>query len=181
MKKHFKGFTLIECLIALAILGIASLTMAQIYASVARRNKNNHLVNTSISNQMAYVENYTKSETIPIYFGGADGSGNPKKDTHASGDHKPPHTYTNDTNNKSTTSYVKITRIDASKSGSASRDKDQVYSFPVDTFVLLSRDSNDISSGATSFSKSYEDHFKNSSGKDKENNLRYKYLTGHTS
>ena len=32
MKKSFRGFTLIECLIALAILGIASLVMAQIYA-----------------------------------------------------------------------------------------------------------------------------------------------------
>ena len=44
MKKHIKGFTLIECLIALAILGIASLTMAQIYASVAQRNRNNQII-----------------------------------------------------------------------------------------------------------------------------------------
>ena len=69
MKKHFKGFTLIECLIALAILGVASLTMAQIYASVAQRNRNNQIMNTSLSNQMSYVERYTASEAVPIYYG----------------------------------------------------------------------------------------------------------------
>ncbi|MBQ5320107.1 MAG: prepilin-type N-terminal cleavage/methylation domain-containing protein [Oscillospiraceae bacterium] len=68
MKRKLKGFTLIECLVALAILGIASLTMAQIYAQVSLRNKNNHLENTSLANQMAYVEQYTKSEAIELEF-----------------------------------------------------------------------------------------------------------------
>ncbi|MGN0587459.1 MAG: type II secretion system protein J, partial [Oscillospiraceae bacterium] len=34
-KKSVKGFTLVECLVALAILGIASLIMVQIYANVS--------------------------------------------------------------------------------------------------------------------------------------------------
>lgn len=68
-KKTVKGFTLIECLVALAILGIASLIMAQIYANVSRINRNNHNVNTSLSYQMKYVENKTGSEAHSILYG----------------------------------------------------------------------------------------------------------------
>lgn len=176
MKKHFKGFTLIECLIALAILGIASLTMAQIYASVAKRNRNNQLLNTSISNQMAYVEKYTGSEAVPIYYN--ESGGVSKKDPNASDpDRKPPHKSSGSVTHKN--NYVQITRIDASKTGAASRDNDQVYSFPVDTFILLSRDDMDLSSGTTTFDGQYYDYLMDSTNKDSTYNLRYKYLTGH--
>lgn len=158
MKKRFKGFTLIECLIALAILGIASLTMAQIYASVARRNRSNHLVNTSLSNQMTYVERYTDSQAVSIYYGGGTTS---TADSHASGDHQPPHAY--NSSNSGTNSYIMITRIDSSKSGAASRDQDQVYSFPADLYILRSRDQDN-----------------NVSADEKDLDLRYKYLTSHS-
>lgn len=175
MKKRFKGFTLIECLIALAVLGIASLTMAQIYAGVARKNRTNQLLNTSLSNQMAYVEKYTSTEAIPIYF---NEIGNvSQKDANASStDRKPPH---KSSGNSHQNNYVKITRIDSSKTGAASRDKDQVYSFPVDTYILLSRDNNDRSSGTTIFDNQYNTYLMDSSNNDKNYNLRYKYLVSH--
>lgn len=70
-KKNVKGFTLIECLVALAILGIASLVMVEIYANVSRINKNNHNINTSLSYQMKYVEEKTNSEAHQILYSGA--------------------------------------------------------------------------------------------------------------
>lgn len=167
MKKSFKGFTLIECLIALAILGIASMMMAQVYANVSLRNRNNQIVNTSLSNQMSYVEKYTSTGAVPIYFN-SDGSGNSDKDSHASGDRLPPHK-SSDSANTHKDNYVQITRIDASKSGAASRVGNEVYSFPVDTFVLLSRDANNKDSSETDYKGEDEDEY----------NLRYKYLIGH--
>ena len=89
-----KGFTLVECLIALAILGIGSLVMAQIYADVSKRNLSNHNVNTSLSYQMKVVEEATGADAISMYFGGLDGSGQPKPDPNSADsntDKKPPH------------------------------------------------------------------------------------------
>ncbi len=54
--KKLKGFTLVECLISLAVLAVASLVMAQIYASVGSINRQNHYMNTSLAAQMALVE-----------------------------------------------------------------------------------------------------------------------------
>lgn len=67
-----KGFTLVECIVALAILGIASLLMAQIYAQVALINKRNHAVNSSLSMQMKLVEQYIggTSDVIDVEFSG---------------------------------------------------------------------------------------------------------------
>ncbi len=150
MKKHIKGFTLIECLVALAVLGVASLTMAQIYASVARRNMNNHLVNTSLSNQMAYVEKYTDSEAVTVYYGHAT----QKKDDNMP---TPPHEATTPTNYN----FVKITKLDSSGNPVSG----EVYSFPADLYVLYSRDGSDTQFDST---------------KEKDINLRYRYLKGHT-
>ena len=179
MKKRFKGFTLIECLVALAVLGIASLTMAQIYASVAQRNRNNHIVNTSISNQMSYVERYTDSQTVPIYYGSTSNVA----DSEVSSTTKyPPHKKTMSTNYN----YVKVTKVKSTAdplsdtfNTTSDRIADSTYSFPVDVYVLMSRDKNDVNSSSTSFDAQYEDYF-TSSGKDKDLNLRYKYITGHT-
>ena len=164
MKKSFKGFTLIECLIALAILGIASLTMAQIYAGVAKRNRTNYLINTSISNQMSYVERYTNSEAVSLYYGGGTSS---SPDSHAvsqGGAGEPPHVYKSGTN----TDFVKITRTtpkDPSDPSDTtfSHDSNASYSFPADVYVLFSRDQDN-----------------QHSANEKDLDLRYKYLTGHS-
>lgn len=188
MKKQFKGFTLVECLVALAVLGIASLTMAQIYASVAQRNRNNHIVNTSISNQMAYVERYTNSQAVPIYYGSTtEVADNEAKKTSTT--KYPPHRKTMSTNYN----YVKLTKVKSTAdplsdtfNTSTDRIADSTYSFPVDVYVLMSRDNNDVSSNnkkpdgtTSSFNAQYKNYF-TSSGKDKDINLRYKYITGHT-
>lgn len=55
-KKKTKGFTLIECIVALAILGIAAMVMAQIYASVSKINEQNHRINESLSQTVAEAE-----------------------------------------------------------------------------------------------------------------------------
>ena len=64
--KKLKGFTLVECLVAMAVLGIASLTIAQVYGAVALMNRDNHVNNTSLSEQMRYVERQTGAEAIHV-------------------------------------------------------------------------------------------------------------------
>ena len=164
MKKTIRGFTLIECIVALAILGVASLTLAQIYANVAKRNRDNHLVNTSLSNQMEHVEKYTKSDVVPIYYGGADAA---DPEISASGTHMPPH---NSTSVSSNANYVTIERVtyDAS-AGTYTKVADEIYSFPVDIYVLKSRDANGKSSSDAAYTGATEDNY----------NLRYKYFEGH--
>lgn len=188
MKKHFKGFTLIECLVALAILGIASLTMAQIYAGVSKRNKSNHFVNTSLSNQMAYVEKYTDAETVKIYYNGTSTS---QKDPNVTTtDRKPPHSGAGAVTHKN--NYVRIIRVDSTDGktlldGTGST-KDETYSFPVDTFVLYSRDNKNVNSlgkdesgNNVGFNSQYKEFFESESNPTKEDNynLRYKYILGH--
>lgn len=119
-KKHIKGFTLIECLVALAILGIASLVMAEIYASVSKINLSNHNVNTSLSYQMKFVEQKTESEAVIIY---PDGGTTSTPDTST----VPPH-------------KAKALKNITIKSDYGSKNQ---YSYPVDIRALLSRDSND--------------------------------------
>lgn len=179
MKKNFKGFTLIECLVALGILGIASLTMAQIYATVARRNTMNHIVNTSLSNQMAYVEKYTDSETMSVYFGNyKKPDGTSKKDPNAA-DHKTPMVSAAANSNN----YIKIIRCEPD--GSADKRKhvdEETYSFPVDIYVLYSRDrSNQPSKIKDATGTPTDNPNFNSGGYDESQyNLRYKYVLGHT-
>jgi len=61
--KFINGFTLVECIVAIAILGIASLVMAQIYGAVARANVENHKINESLSTTVANVERQLKSDS----------------------------------------------------------------------------------------------------------------------
>ena len=117
-KMRLKGFTLVECLIALAILGVASLVMAQIYANVSRMNRSNHNINTSLSYQMKFVEKSIEADAIIIY---PDGGTTSTPDTNI----EPPH-------KANTLKNVKITSDYGSKHS---------YSYPVDIRVLLSRDS----------------------------------------
>lgn len=156
MRKKFKGFTLIECIVALGVLGIASLTMAQIYASVAQRNRMNHLVNTSLSNQMAYVEKYTNTEAVQIQYGAASTTPAPT----------PPHKTSASQNDN----FIKVTNTKSSDE----------YSFPVDIYVLKSRDSKDQTLDKTRTQVNSGD-VGNTAGYGEDNyNLRYKYLLGHT-
>lgn len=55
MKKQ-KGFTLVECIVALAVLGIAAMVMAQVYSMVCKANEMNHRMNESLSNTVAKAE-----------------------------------------------------------------------------------------------------------------------------
>ena len=193
MKKTFKGFTLVECLIAMAILAIAGTLMAEIYAAVTTRNNYNHFMNSSLANQMAYIEKYTNAEAVPIYFGGLDGpagSKKPKKDDKlngASATREAPHTYIAANNNKGTTAYAQVQKLDSS-GNVVSTDK---YSFPVDIYVMYSRDTqNDASGkakGKTGEAGEYEredNGFYNAAklkfSAEDNSNLRYKYILGHT-
>lgn len=181
MKKNVKGFTLVECLVAMAILAIASTLMAGIYASVNKRNNFNHFNNTSLANQMAYIEKYEKAATLPIYYGGLDSSKNTKKDTQLTGAspaRKPPHEHVS--TNSGESAYVQVQKLD--KDGNeVATDK---YSFPVDIFVMYSRDTHDVASSVPNASSPNErtsnTHYSQVFSEQKDN-LRYKYVLGHTS
>lgn len=152
MKRNFKGFTLVECLVAMAILAIACMTLGAIEAAVAQKNKNNHFMNTSLSNQMKYIEEYTDSETVPMLYGNAA--------TPDSSAPTPPHKHITGTN-QYPNSYVKIDTLDSSG------NKTNPYSYAVDIYVMYSRDRSDS-------------QLSNDAGyTEKNNNLRYKYLLGH--
>lgn len=51
-----KGFTLIECIVAMAIIGVASMLIAQVYGAVAIMNRNNAQINTTLVEQMKMAE-----------------------------------------------------------------------------------------------------------------------------
>ena len=157
MKKTLRGFTLVECLVAMAILAIASTLMAEIYASVSVRNNFNHFTNTSLANQMAYIENYENAKTLPITNGYTGTT--------------PPHTDTT-ISNSGTNAYVKV------ESSYKRSGKNSVCSFPVDIYVMYSRDTHDVGSNnedgndnSVTYSPVYSEE---------DNNLRYKYILGHT-
>lgn len=203
MKRTFKGFTLVECLIAMAILAIASTLMAEIYATVNTRNKFNHFNNTSLANQMAYIEKYENAATLPIYYGGLDASNKPKKDSEVTGTRKPPHEHVSTNGGES--AYVQIQKLDSSGKVVTSETVGSTkgapkYSFPVDIFIMYSRDTqNDASSTPPEKTGAdgeydvdyYEDYDKASNSRtentnytgifsEQNNNLRYKYVLGHT-
>lgn len=167
--RKIKGFSLIECIIAIAILGIASLTMAEIYAGVSRTNLDNHLVNTSLSYQMKMVEQKIKANTDTIWISSnepgtvKDDAGNKTPGTvpNVPGKTSPDPPHSNSTR-KTTTKYVKITKLDSS-----GNPTNESYSYPVDTFVLLSRDSADRPSSNP-----------NSTIEENDIGLRYKYIIG---
>ncbi len=132
MKKNLKGFTLVECLVALAILGIASMVMAQIYAGVSRSNRMNHLANTSLSNQVTYAEGYS---TAVGYVGNFEGD--TTKDAV-----NPPHTSTAPVD-YTKKQYVTITKaqVDAA-TGALTPVADSTYSHNVDLRVVYAIDQN---------------------------------------
>lgn len=163
MKKTFKGFTLVECIVSLAILAIACMTLGGIEAAVAQKNNYNHFVNSSLSNQMAYIEKYENADTVKIantYTGS-----------------KPP----NDSSNTDVKAYVKVTKL-TDENGTAI--KNNTYSFPVDIYVMYSRDTHNIGSnnkdadGKTVSYGNVASGFSKDGTSEKEGNLRYKYILG---
>jgi prepilin-type N-terminal cleavage/methylation domain-containing protein len=68
MKKKLKAFTLVECIIALAVFAIAALTITQVYASIARMNKQNEYMQYSLAKQMQYIERETNSGKIEVPY-----------------------------------------------------------------------------------------------------------------
>jgi len=79
MKKMTKGFTLVEVIVAMAILAIASLILVQVYFTVNAINRENHYINTSLSEQMKFVERYTNTEASPIPYAGDNTVGTEKR------------------------------------------------------------------------------------------------------
>lgn len=156
MKKALKGFTLIECLVALAILAIASLTMAQIYAGVASANLKNHNLNASMSNQTSFIEKQIKNDGVNEFTCTALApAGDPNEKT-------PPHKYFSD--NKVTSSYIEFVEYDSSGNTTGN-----IYSYPVDVYLLKSRDKNNKDSSDSGYSGAEES----------ELDLRYKFFTAH--
>ncbi len=58
--KKTAGFTLVECIVAIAVLSIGTLVMASIYACVAQINEKTHRANESLGQTVQRVE--TKSD-----------------------------------------------------------------------------------------------------------------------
>lgn len=171
--RKMRGFTLIECIIALAILGIGALVMAQIYASVSNINRANHQNNSSIAYQMKYVEEKTNTEAMQVKSGEtfpavlpADGVVPPVS--------------------SSTVKNITLTR-----KKTATLTTDAVYGYAVDYYVLMSRDQNDqamykynTSTKTWSYNTSYQNIYKEPDSSVTVDNqryvLNYKYFTGYS-
>ena len=63
IKASCKGFTLIEIIVAMVILGICSLLLVTMYSSVVARLRSNNDMNDRMSEQQKYVE--TKTQKSP--------------------------------------------------------------------------------------------------------------------
>lgn len=179
MKNKLKGFTLVECLIALAILGLATMTMAQIYGGVAKVNKNNNEINTSISNQMKYVEKQIDDGgVINLKFGNSDDV-DPELETDDDGNYtgsqRPPHQYI--PNNGGTASYILLTEIERDAAGNITYGNK--FSYPVDVNVLKIRDREDNYKGETDFDNNYEAVGDGSVSSNAGTGPKYKYFTAH--
>jgi prepilin-type N-terminal cleavage/methylation domain-containing protein len=169
-----RGFTLIECLVALAILGIGSLIMAEIYANVSSINRMNHQNNSSIAYQMQFVEKKTNTEAMQVKSGQTLPATIPTEGA------TPP---------KSTdsTKSIILTRKDSTTGNVIS-----VYSYAVDYYVLMSRDQNNnaaykynSSTGKWEKNTDYQTIYeKSSDDPDDASNynyvLNYKYFTGYS-
>lgn len=64
--KKFKAFTLIECLVALLILGVSSLLLVQGYTQLMKVTNKNNTMYVSLADQMNDVEKKDSSVAKPI-------------------------------------------------------------------------------------------------------------------
>lgn len=63
LSKKLKGMTLVELMVAIAILGIASTMLAVAMAQVSVINRENHQLNERMSNQVKIAENASDTAT----------------------------------------------------------------------------------------------------------------------
>jgi prepilin-type N-terminal cleavage/methylation domain-containing protein len=168
--KKIKGFTLVECIVAMTVFAIAALTMAQVYVTVANIQRENEFMQYSLANQMKYVENQTGTEAVRIGFEdtmpvGATPSGDPNTSI-------PP-----------TAAVVKLYKVDFS-GGNGVFDglnyvddvaTEQEYTVGINMFILKSREG---SSHDANIDITYEDATSTRAYTDESNtNLRYKFMT----
>ncbi|MDR0942988.1 MAG: type II secretion system GspH family protein [Ruminococcus sp.] len=155
--RKLSGFTLVECLVALMVLGIASLTLAQVYAAVAKGRRDNEYMNYSLAEQMKYVEMQTASEGVKIEPIASQVSGEKTATIPAPA---------------ASTYQVKIKGGPAidNPGGTTTFLYDHSYAYGVNMYILYSRDINNAGSDDATYAYPEE-----SSGK-----LRYKYLLPRT-
>jgi hypothetical protein len=141
--------------VALAILGVATLTMAQVYSAVARMSRDNEFMNISLSEQMKYVESRSTTNTEAVKIPSAPGT--------ISGE--------NTSHKINTTRYrVFITGGPVKNDGTVDAAYDDFeYEYGVDMYILYSRDVNDLTDGEAGYA--WDGMYDESEGK-----LRYKYL-----
>lgn len=171
--KKIHGFTLVECIVSLAIIGIGALIMAQIYASVSNINRANHQNNSSIAYQMKYVEQKTNSEAIKVKSGETIPATPPTDGV------EPP---VND---------ATVTKMTLTRKKTSTLNTEAVYSYAVDYYVLMSRDQNDEPmykynkttdtwTYNTNYQNIYEDPDSTVSAENQRYILNYKYFTGYS-
>jgi prepilin-type N-terminal cleavage/methylation domain-containing protein len=169
--RKLKGFTLVECIVAMTIFAIASLTMAQVYVSVATIQRENEYMQYSLANQMKYVENQTNSEAVAINY----------DDTFAAGTPDGNMVLPSDNNAVYVTLYKVDLGTDKKFDGLSPIDDKinyttaQSYEVGINMFILKSREgsSTDAQADAT-----YDDATSTRVYTDEQNtNVRYKYFT----
>jgi prepilin-type N-terminal cleavage/methylation domain-containing protein len=164
--KRLSGFTLVECLMAMLILGIGSLTMAQVYAAVAKQTMENEFMNISLAEQMAYVEQRSGDTVASV----AISSPVPLTQTLLA-EEMADHELNDD-------SYHVIVKGGPRHFNTNAVDSEHAayeYKSGVAMFVLYSRDvnSNNSKSDAYAWGGSYDSK---GDAKGNQSNLRYKYL-----
>jgi hypothetical protein len=159
----------------MTIFAIASLTMAQVYVSVATIQRENEYMQYSLANQMKYVENQTDTEAVAIEYA----------DTFASGVSDGDNVLPSDNN----AVYVTLYKVDLGTDGKfdglspiddkvtygSSSGASQTYEVGIDMFILKSREGSSVDA---TLDKTYEDTSSTRANTDEQNtNVRYKYFT----
>jgi prepilin-type N-terminal cleavage/methylation domain-containing protein len=166
--KKLKGFTLIECIVAMTIFAIASLTIAQVYITVSTIQKENEFMQYSLANQMKYVEDATGSDAsskVQINYNGTGTGG--AASTGVNGNAR-----------------VKLVKVDLGTDnnfdGLNFNDDEatgQEYFVGVNMFVFKSREGSSHSDDSVT----YDDTSSTRANTDESNgNLRYKFMTPKT-
>jgi prepilin-type N-terminal cleavage/methylation domain-containing protein len=158
--KQMAGFTLTECLIAMLVLGIGALIMAQVYGAVAAQTKENEFINISLAEQMAYVEQRSGDdvEAVPV-FGATPNS------TEVAGHALDLNTY-----------HVVISGGPAKDDGTINGPNNSFkYKYGVTMYVLYSRDINNNNSSTNQYA--WGGNYDRAGDEEgKHSALRYKYL-----
>ncbi|MDR0947575.1 MAG: prepilin-type N-terminal cleavage/methylation domain-containing protein [Ruminococcus sp.] len=149
MKKTLKAFTLVECIVALTIFAVVSLSIAQVYANISVIQRQNEYMQYSLAKQMQYVEQQVQGETVPVPYSNTAEATGPKGAVDIS------------SNN--------LIMIQGGVNGTFQ------YAYGVDVYVLYSRDINDNGSNDDDGDGIAEagEYVYEAEG---NGNLRYKYM-----